>query len=132
MGQPRDARVTPEIARDPCQCTESKAYLTGSIASLGSQYVLGLKAVNCVTGETIAEEQERASGKEQVLSAMDKAAPRLRGRLGESLNTVRKFDTPLVQATTPSLEAFKAYSLGKENPGGGGGRRRSHDLPSVR
>jgi eukaryotic-like serine/threonine-protein kinase len=76
MGQPPDVRLTPEIARDVCQRTESKAYLTGSIASLGSQYVLGLKAVNCVTGETLAEEQERASGKEQVLSALDKAAPK--------------------------------------------------------
>ena len=77
MGQPHDARLTPEIARDLCQRTESKAYLSGSIASLGSQYVLGLKAVNCVTGETLAEEQERATSKEQVLSAMDKAAPKL-------------------------------------------------------
>jgi Flp pilus assembly protein TadD len=114
MGQPRDARLTPEIARDVCQRSGSKAYLTGSIASLGSQYVLGLKAVNCVTGETVAEEQERASGKEQVLSAMDKAAPKLRTKLGESLNTVQKFDTPLAQATTPSLEALQAFSLGKQ------------------
>ena len=114
MGQPPDARLTPEIARDVCQRSESKAYLSGSIASLGSQYVLGLKAVNCVTGETLAEEQERASGKEQVLSAMDKAAPKLRTKLGESLNTVQKFDTPLIQATTPSLEALKAYSLGRK------------------
>jgi tetratricopeptide (TPR) repeat protein/predicted Ser/Thr protein kinase len=114
MGQPRDARLTPEIARDVCQRSGSKAYLTGSIASLGSQYVLGLKAVNCVTGETLAEEQERASGKEQVLSAMDKAAPKLRTKLGESLITIKKFDTPLEQATTPSLEALQAYSLGRK------------------
>ncbi|WP_035358058.1 hypothetical protein [Edaphobacter aggregans] len=113
MGQPRDARLTPEIARDVCQRSGSKAYLSGSIASLGSQYVLGLKAVNCVTGETLAEEQERASGKEQVLSAMDKAAPKLRTRLGESLNTIQKFDTPLAQATTPSLEALQALSLAR-------------------
>lgn len=114
MGQPPDARLTPEIARDLCQRSGSKAYLSGSIASLGSQYVLGLRAVNCVTGETLAEEQERASGKEQVLSAMDKAAPKLRTKLGESLNTVQKFDTPLAQATTPSLEALQAYSLGRK------------------
>jgi Flp pilus assembly protein TadD/predicted Ser/Thr protein kinase len=114
MGQPRDARLTPEIARDVCQRSGSKAYLTGSIASLGSQYVLGLKTVNCVTGETLAEEQERASGKEQVLSAMDKAAPKLRTKLGESLNTIQKFDTPLAQATTPSLEALQAFSLGRK------------------
>ena len=70
--------------------------------------------MNCVTGETLAEEQERASGKEQVLSAMDKAAPKLRTKLGESLNTVQKFDTPLAQATTPSLEALQAYSLARK------------------
>jgi Flp pilus assembly protein TadD len=120
MGQPRDARLTPEIVRDVCQRAESKAYLSGSIASLGSQYVLGLKAVNCVTGETLAEEQERASGKEQVLSAMDKAAPKLRTKLGESLNTVQKFDTPLAQATTPSLEALQALSLGRKIAAMGG------------
>jgi eukaryotic-like serine/threonine-protein kinase len=89
MGQPPDVRLTPEIARDVCQRSGSKAYLSGSIASLGNQYVLGLKAVNCVTGETLAEDQEQASGKEQVLSAMDKAAPKLRTKLGESLSTVR-------------------------------------------
>ncbi len=114
MGQPADAKLTPEIARDVCQRAGSKAYLSGSIASLASQYVLGLKAVNCVTGETLAEEQERASGKEQVLSAMDKAAPKLRNKLGESLNMVQKFDAPLEQATTPSLEALQAYSLGRK------------------
>ena len=114
MGQPSDVRLTPEIARDVCQRSGSKAYLSGSIASLGSQFVLGLKAVNCVTGETLAEEQERASGKEEVLSAMDKAAPKLRTKLGESLNTVQKFDAPLEQATTPSLEALQAYSLARE------------------
>jgi hypothetical protein len=107
MGQPPDARLTPEIARDVCQRSGSKAYLSGSIASLGSQYVLGLRAVNCVTGETLAEEQERASGKEQVLSAMDKAAPKLRTKLGESLNTVQKFDTPLAQAPRLLLRRFR-------------------------
>jgi serine/threonine protein kinase/Flp pilus assembly protein TadD len=114
MGQPSDVRLTPEIARDVCERSGSKAYLSGSIATLGSQFVLGLKAVNCVTGETLTEEQERASGKEQVLSAMDKAAPKLRTKLGESLNTVQKFDAPLEQATTPSLEALQAYSLARE------------------
>src|SRR5258708_20388389 len=96
--------------------------MSGLIASLGSQYVLGLKAVNCLTGDTLAEEQERATGKEQVLSAMDKAAPKLREKLGESLSTVQGFDTPLEQATTPLLEALQAYTLdpqallGKGNP----------------
>ena len=112
MGQPLNAKLTPEIARELCQRTESAAVLDGSIATLGSQYVLGLKAVNCRTGDTLADEQERATGKEQVLAAMDKAAAKLRAKLGESLTTVVKFDTPLVQATTPSLEALKAYSLG--------------------
>ena len=120
MGQPADARLTPEIARDLCQRAGSKAYLSGSIASLGSQYVLGLKAVNCLTGDTLAEEQERATGKEQVLSAMDRAAPKLRAKLGESLHSIQRFDTPLEQATTSSLEALQAYSLGWETVGKGG------------
>ena len=114
MGQPTDAKLTPEIARDLCQRTGSAAVLDGSIASLGSQYVLGLRAANCRTGDTLAEEQERATGKEQVLSAMDKAAKNLREKLGESLSTVQKFDTPVEQATTPSLEALQAYSLGRK------------------
>jgi eukaryotic-like serine/threonine-protein kinase len=113
MGQPADAKLTPEIVRDLCQRLGSKAYLSGSIASLGSQYVVGLKAVNCLTGDTLAEEQERAVGKEQVLSAIDKASPKLRAKLGESLSTVQKFDASLEQATTPSLEALQSYSLGR-------------------
>jgi tetratricopeptide (TPR) repeat protein len=114
MGQSADARLTPEIARDLCQRAGSKAYLSGSIASLGSQFVLGLNAVNCQTGDPLAEEQERATGKEQVLAAMDKAASKLRAKLGESLTTVQKLDTPLEQATTPSLDALQAYSLGRK------------------
>jgi tetratricopeptide (TPR) repeat protein len=114
MGKPDGAHLTPEIARDVCQRTESAAVLDGSIASLGSEYVLGLKAVNCGTGDTLVEDQVRATGKEHVLTAMDKAAAELRGRLGESLGTVRRFNTPLEQATTPSLEALQAYSLGRE------------------
>ena len=114
MGQAPEARLTPEIARDLCQRTESAAVLDGSIASLGSQYVLGLKAENCRTGDSLAGEQARVTGKEQVLAAMDKAAANLRSKLGESLSTVRKFDTPIEQATTPSLEALQAYSLGRK------------------
>ena len=114
MGQPPDARLTPEIARDVCQRAGSKAYLTGSLASLGGQYVLGLDAVNCQTGDSLAEEQERATGKEEVLAAMDKAAAKLRGKLGESLSTIQRFSTPIQQATTPSFEALKAYSLGEK------------------
>jgi eukaryotic-like serine/threonine-protein kinase len=114
MGQPPDAKLTPEIARDLCQRAGSAAVLDGSIASLGSQYVLGVKAVNCRTGDALAEEQERATGKEQVLSALDRAAANLRRKLGESLSTVQKLDTPLGEATTPSLEALQAFSLGWE------------------
>ncbi|MGB2886094.1 MAG: protein kinase [Candidatus Acidiferrales bacterium] len=114
MGQPADARLTPEITRELCQRTDSAAVLDGSIANLGSQYVLGLKAVNCRTGDSLAEEQERATGKEQVLAAMDKAAVKLRKKLGESLSTAQKFDTPVEQATTPSLEALQLYSLGRK------------------
>ena len=113
MGQLPDARLTPEIAGELCKRTQSTAVLTGSIATLGRRYVLGLKAMNCRNGESLAEEQEQATSKEQVLTAMDKAAVKVRRRLGESLGTVQKFDTPVEQATTPSLEALQAYSLGR-------------------
>jgi serine/threonine protein kinase len=112
MGQPADARLTPEIARELCQRTESAVVLDGSIASLGSQYVLGLKAGNCHTGDALAAEQVTAEGKERVLKVLGEAAVKMRGKLGESLNTMQKFDTPLEQASTPSLEALQAYSLG--------------------
>jgi serine/threonine protein kinase len=118
MSQSPDSRLTPEIARDLCQRTQSAAVFDGSIASLGSQYVLGLKAVNCRSGDTLAEEQATADGKEQVLKALGDAAAKLRGKLGESLSTVQKFDTPLEQATTPSLEALQAYSLGRKAAAG--------------
>ncbi|MGH9776204.1 MAG: protein kinase domain-containing protein [Candidatus Acidiferrales bacterium] len=114
MGQKPDAKLTQDIARELCQRTGSAAVLDGSIASLGNQYVLGIKAVNCRTDDTLVEEQERATGKEQVLAAMDKAAAKLREKLGESLSTVEKLDTPLEQASTPSLEALQAYSLGRK------------------
>jgi DNA-binding winged helix-turn-helix (wHTH) protein/tetratricopeptide (TPR) repeat protein len=113
MGQPPDARPTPERAREICQRIGSAAVLVdGSIARLGSQYVLGLKAVDCHNGNTLAEQQATAGGKEQVLGALGGAARKLRSMLGESLKTVQKFDTPIEQATTPSLEALQAYSLG--------------------
>jgi DNA-binding winged helix-turn-helix (wHTH) protein/Flp pilus assembly protein TadD len=112
MGQPADAKLTPEIARDLCQRTGSKAYIGGSIAGLGKEYVIGLNAVNCATGDSLAQEQVQAAAKERVLDALDRAAAKLREKLGESLSTVQKFDTPLEQATTPSLEALQAYSLG--------------------
>ena len=105
-------KLTPEVAGELCQRAGSKAYIAGSIGSLGSQYVLGLKAVNCRSGDTLAEEQITAASKETVLDALGKAASKLRGRLGESLVTVQKFDVPLQQATTSSLEALKEYSFG--------------------
>jgi eukaryotic-like serine/threonine-protein kinase len=114
MTRPAGTKLTPEVARDLCQRTGSKAYLGGSIGSLGSEYVLGLKAVNCQNGDTLAEEQATAAAKEKVLDALGDAASKLRGELGESLATVQKFDVPLEQATTPSLEALKAYSLGRK------------------
>src|SRR5262249_21483082 len=114
MGQPSDAKLTPVIALELCQRTGSAALLEGSIANLGSQYVLGFKAVNCRTGNNLAEEQVQATGKEQVLAATDRATAGLRRSLGESLSTVEKFSTPLEQATTPSLETLQAYSLATE------------------
>ncbi len=114
MTRPPDTKLTPDVARDLCQRAASKAYLAGSIANLGSQYVLGLKAVNCQNGDVLAEQQATAAAKEKVLDALGKAASKLRSQLGESLVTVQKFDVPLSEATTPSLEALKAYSLGNK------------------
>jgi len=112
MTRPPDTKLTPDVAREVCQRTESKAYIAGSIASLGSQYVVGLNSVNCQTGERLAQEQAVADDKEHVLKALDGAATKLRAKLGESLSTVQRYDVPLQQATTPSLEALKAYSMG--------------------
>ena len=112
MTRPADTKLTPEVTRELCQRAGSKAYLAGSIGSLGSEYVLGLKAVNCQSGDTLAQEQVTAASKEKVLDALGEAASKLRGELGESLATVQKFDVPLAEATTSSLEALKAYSLG--------------------
>ena len=119
MGQKPDATLTPEIARELCQRTSSAATIDGSIAKLGSQYVLGLRAVNCRTGDSLAEKQVRATDKEHVLSALDNAAASLRQELGESLSTVKKFDAPLEQVTTTSLEALQAYSSGRKANAGG-------------
>jgi serine/threonine protein kinase/tetratricopeptide (TPR) repeat protein len=112
MGRSPDERITPEIARDLCQRVGSKAYLSGAIAGLGSQYVIALNLVNCQTGDFLAQEQVTATGKEEVLKALDEAARELRSKVGESLSSVEKFDVPIAQATTPSLDALKAYSLG--------------------
>jgi eukaryotic-like serine/threonine-protein kinase len=112
MTLPVSTKLTPEIARELCQRAGSKAYIAGAIASLGSEYVLGLKAVNCQNGDTLAHEQVTAASKEKVLDALGESATKMREKLGESLATVKRFDVPLAQATTSSLEALKAYSLG--------------------
>jgi len=112
MAQPKDVRLSQELAREVCQRTASAAAIEGSIASLGSEYVLGLKAVNCRNGDLLAEEQVTANGKEQVLKALGESATKMRQRLGESLASVEKFDAPPENVTTPSLEALQAYSLG--------------------
>jgi eukaryotic-like serine/threonine-protein kinase len=117
MTRPTSTKVTPEIARELCQRVGSKAYIVGAIASLGSEYVLGLKAVNCQSGDTLGQEQVTAAAKEKVLDALGDAASKLRGELGESLATVQRFDVPLSEATTSSLEALKAYSLGEKTHG---------------
>jgi tetratricopeptide (TPR) repeat protein/predicted Ser/Thr protein kinase len=114
MGQPADARLTPAIARELCQRTGSAAVLDGSIAQIGTQYLLTVKAVNCVSGESLASTDAQASDKNHVLDALGKTASEVRNKLGESLSTVQKFATPLEQATTPSLEALQAYSLGRD------------------
>jgi eukaryotic-like serine/threonine-protein kinase len=114
MGRTAGDRLTPEVTREVCQRTASKAMLTGSIARLGNQYVIGLKAVSCDTGDMLGEAQEQAAGKEAVLKALDHAAISLRDKLGESLSSVQRYATPVEEATTPSLEALKAYSLGRK------------------
>ena len=111
MGRSAGDRLTPEVTREICLRTGSKAMLTGSIAGLGSQYVIGLKAVNCDTGDVLAQAQEQAAGKEAVLNALDAAAVSLRSKLGESLGSVQKYATPLREASTPSLEALQTYTL---------------------
>lgn len=112
MTRPPETKLTLEIAREICQREGSKAYIAGSIGSLGSEYVLGLRAVNCESGDTLAQEQVTAGSKEKVLDRLGEAAAKLRGELGESLSTVQRFDVPLEHATTSSLEALKAYTLG--------------------
>jgi len=114
MAQPKDARFTRELAREVCQRTASAASIEGSISSLGSQYVVGLKAVNCRSGDVLANEQATANGKEQVLKALGEAATKMRVKLGESLASVQKYDAPAENVTTPSLEALQAYSLGHQ------------------
>ena len=112
MGQPKEARLTSEVAQQICERTASAMVLEGSIASLGSQYVLGLRARNCNTGNILDQEQIQAARREDVLNSLSEIVRKLRTRLGESRATVEKHSTPLAEATTPSLEALKAYSTG--------------------
>jgi serine/threonine protein kinase/tetratricopeptide (TPR) repeat protein len=112
MGRPKEARLTSDIAQQICERTASAAVLEGSIASVGSQYVLGLRAKNCNTGNILDQEQAVAARREDVVNSLSQIARSFRTRVGESLSTVEKHSTPLASATTPSLEALKAYSTG--------------------
>jgi eukaryotic-like serine/threonine-protein kinase len=112
MDQPPDAKLTPSIARELCQRTGSAAVLDGSIAQIGTQYLLTLKAVNCESGESLASTEAQAADKNHVLAALGKTTSEIRSKLGESLSTVRAYNTPLMDATTPSLDALNAYTVG--------------------
>jgi DNA-binding winged helix-turn-helix (wHTH) protein/tetratricopeptide (TPR) repeat protein len=107
-------RLTQDLAREVCQRAGSSAYLAGSISALGTQYVIGMEALNCASGDVLAREQVTATGKEQVLPMLGRAAAKLRKEVGESLSSVKKFDVPLEQATTDSLEALKAFTIGRK------------------
>ena len=110
MGHAPEDRLTHEVAREICARSNSKALLSGSISHLGSQYVIGLKAVDCNSGDVLAQEQVQAAAKEEVLKVLGQGTTRLRQKLGESLSSIRRFDAPLDQVTTPSLDALKAYA----------------------
>ena len=114
MARPADTKITSDVAREICQRAGAKAYIAGSIVQLGTEYVLTLEALNCQTDDTMAQEQAHSASKERVLDALGGAATKLRSALGESLATIQKFDAALPQATTTSLEALKAYSLGNK------------------
>src|SRR5262249_7805626 len=131
MGQPKNARLTPQIAREICERTGSAAILDGSITSLGGQYVLGLRAKTCDTGNILDEEQAQAARREDVLNTLSQIARKFRTRVGESLATVEKHSTPLWEATTQSFEALKIYTTGHKaglSSGGGLGA----PIPSYR
>jgi tetratricopeptide (TPR) repeat protein len=113
MGRPADQPVTGETARELCQRVSGKAMLQGTISNIGNEYLVGLTAINCATGDTLISEQARANGKDSVLKALDSSAASLRTKLGESLASVQKFSTPIEEATTSSLEALKAFSQGR-------------------
>ncbi len=125
MGRSADERLTSDLARELCLRVGSKATLAGSIANLGSQYIVTLNAINCQTGDSLARQQAEASSKEQVLGALGSAVSKMRGQLGESLASVKKFDVPIEQVTTSSLEALKAYALGNSE------FNKGHELDSL-
>ena len=123
MTRPPNTQLTSDVAREVCQRAHAKAYIGGSISALGKEYVLGLRAASCETGDVLAEEQATADRKEEVLSALGKAAAKLREKLGESLASVAKYNKPLAEATTSSLEALQQYSEAGKSTAGTGGRR---------
>jgi serine/threonine protein kinase len=125
MGKPPETRLTSDIGREICQRAHVKAMLTGAIAPLGSEYVITLEAINAATGDSLAQVQEQAASKEQVLNALGLGANKLRGNLGESIASVQKFDKPLQEVTTSSLEALKAFTQADEL------RERGDALPPV-
>ena len=135
MEKPPEARLTHDVARQICQRVGATVTIEGSIATLGNQYVLGLNAVNCSTGETFAQEQVTANGKEKVLDVLGDAASRLRSKLGESRASLETYDVPLVRATTSSLEALQAFSRAVGSSGRkphGGKERRDGGKQDVR
>src|SRR6266446_6386877 len=125
MSRSQDERVAGPVAREICQRNSIKVLIGGEVTQLGNQYVLNLTATNCLTGDTLAQEQAQAASKEQVLSGLSEAAKNMRGKLGESLTSVQKFGTPVNQATTSSLEALKAYTIGEEK------RNREGELAAI-
>lgn len=125
MGRPPDERITSSIAREVCQRQGVKAMMAGEIAALGSSFVLTLNALNCQTGDSLARVQEQASSKEEVLKALGRAAAAVRGDLGEALSSIEKFNAPIEEATTSSLEALKAHALGDEQ------RNRGRELEGL-
>jgi eukaryotic-like serine/threonine-protein kinase len=120
MGRAPNERITKDVAKEICERQGIKAMIVGSIASLGSHYVVTLEAINAHAGDAIAREQSEVENKEQVLKALGTAASQLREKLGESLSSIKKFDAPIEQATTSSLEALKAFSQGNEQRATGG------------
>ncbi len=131
MGRPPDEHVTGAVARELCQRANVNAAINGSIASLGSQYVISLEAVNCNTGESLAREQSTAESKEKVLSALGSASSQLRNKLGESLASIQKFDKPVEEATTSSLEALKAYTQGQQETNTGMNSKRCRSFSEL-